>query len=185
MLKAFLIFTVASASALANVPKNLGSAINKNNPEYVEKYLRNGQSPNNFADWGFGDSYLVKALKNVEKFKKDAAKRTDAQKIVNLMLQFDAEGAARNEALRSIVDAENYDWLRPLVAMGANVNYYVCQDLGFGLGKNKPWTILDITAHNLGNNAFPNSSHFTLKAIQFLESQGAHWGEEITNDCPN
>jgi hypothetical protein len=185
MIKSFSIYSLLAFSLAAhatNIPKNLGSAINKNNPEYVAKYLAEGQSPAQSEAWGFGSPYFMLALDNVEKYKKDSSKHSDALRIMDLMVEADASKDARNEALRMAVITRSYRFLAPLVNAGADVNYTICQDLGFGLGKNSPWTILDFAAQQLSNSSITDQ-YYTAKAIKFLTSMGAVGGREIQNNC--
>jgi hypothetical protein len=183
MFKTFLALSLLAFCVQAsNIPKNLGSAISKNNPEYVAKYLAEGQSPAQSEAWGFGSPYFMLAFDNVTKYKKDNAKHSDALRIVNLMVEADASKDARNEALRMAVITRSYRFLEPLLSAGADVNYTICQNLGLGLGKNSPWTILDFAAQQLSNSSITDQ-YYTGKAIKFLTEHGAVGGREIENNC--
>lgn len=172
---------IAQAS---KIPKNLGSAINKNNLEYVEKYLAEGQSPAQSEWGGIGEPYLLNAIDNIEKYQKNAAKKADAMKIVELMVQADTDKMARNQALLRAVTFGGYRFLEPLLNLGADVNYSICQDLGFGLGKNTPWTVLDFTGRGTDSSSM-SSQYYNTKAAKYLMDHGAVGGRDLENNCSN
>jgi len=177
----------AQASKIENhsVPKNLGAAISKNNAEFVEKYLKEGQSPNQVSDWGFGSPYLIKALENVEKYENKKEELEKSRQIVALMVKYDEHKDARNEALLYSVRGESYHWMAGLLEMGADINYYICQNLGFGIGKKTPWTILDFAASRFSHSSIENL-RYTNMAVNFIVKKGGISGREMpTGLCVN
>ena len=181
----FVFFFVIGVFAQASKqPKNLGSAISKNSLEYVAKYLAEGQSPAQSEWGGFGEPYLLNAIDNIEKYKNNITKKADAVKIVELMVQADTDKMARNQALMRAVTFGGYRFLEPLLSLGADVNYSICQDIGLGLGKKTPWTVLDFTGGGTDDSSM-SGQYYNAKAAKYLMDHGAVGGSSLENYCQN
>jgi hypothetical protein len=182
----YLVLTVLVPVAHASAPKNLGSAIRKINPAYVEKYLADGQTPAGYEGFGFGDPYFVIALDKVIDTQKDALRNADALHVRDLMIAYDTDMQGRNSALLYAAQGATAGMgymIQKLIEIGADVNYFSCRNLGFGLGKKSPWTALDVAASTSGSSI--SEQMRAADAVKILLDNGAKSGRELGPVCEN